>query len=146
MCARIADVMTEDVVSAENTTSLETVAERMLRHEIGSVVITNDDVPYGIVTETDVIHASYRTGKPLSEIATKSAASHPLVTVEPEQPVRLVVERMRDERVKKLVVVAGLEVRGIVTTHDLVDHYGELTRDVREIRENRERRTGSVSK
>ncbi|THE64747.1 CBS domain-containing protein [Salinadaptatus halalkaliphilus] len=134
--------MTEDVVTAENTTALETVAERLLKNDVGSVIITNDGSPYGIVTETDIILATYRSGRSLEAIPTRAVASHPLVTVEPEQSVRLVVKRMQDERIKKLAVVDGLEMAGIVTTQDLIDHYGELTRELKTIREDRHRRGG----
>ncbi|RQG93543.1 CBS domain-containing protein [Natrarchaeobius chitinivorans] len=144
MCARVADVMTEDVVTADRSTTLEVVAEWMLHNDVGSVVVTNDGSPYGIVTESDVVMAGYRTGRPFADIPTQKVASHPLVTVEPRQSVRLVVERMRTERIKKLVVVEALEMRGIVTTNDLIDHYGELTRELKDVRQRRRRRGGSA--
>lgn len=140
MCARVAEVMTEDVVTCENDTSLALVAKRMLENHVGSVVITNDGTPYGIVTESDIVYATYHASRPLEEIPTQKVASHPLVTVEPKTPVRLAVKRMKDEQIKKLVVVEDLKMHGIVTTHDLVDHYGELTEAVQDIRHNRKRR------
>ncbi|MCU4926113.1 CBS domain-containing protein [Halobacteria archaeon AArc-dxtr1] len=143
MCARVAEVMTADVVSAERTTALDTVAKRMIEHDIGSVIITNDGAPYGIVTESDVVAAGYRIDRPFSEITTQVVASHPLVTIEPGRSVRLTIKRMRDEQVKKLVVVENLQVRGIVTTHDLIDHYGELTQEIETVRERRRRRETS---
>ena len=133
--------MTEDVVTCDVTTSLKAVAERMLRNEIGSVVITNDGSPYGIITESDVIGASYHTDELLSNIPTRDVASHPLITVEPSQSLRFVVKRMQDEQVKKLVVVDRLEVVGIITTQDLIAHYGELTEDIQYIRDVRTRRS-----
>ncbi|GAB7020363.1 CBS domain-containing protein [Halostagnicola bangensis] len=135
MCARVTDVMTEDVITCGADTSLEAVAERMLRNGIGSVVITTDGNSYGIVTETDIVLATYKTGKPLAEIPTQAVASHPVVTVEPTQTLRLAATRMRDEEIKKLVVVSGLEIEGILTTQDLIDHYGELTKDIQQIRQ-----------
>ncbi|SDQ45063.1 CBS domain-containing protein [Natronobacterium texcoconense] len=142
MCARVTDVMTEDVVTCERETALEAAAKRMVAEEVGSVVVTTDGTPYGIVTETDVVYASYRADRPISEIPTQKVTSHPLETVEPTAPVRLAAERMREERIKKLVVLEDLTLRGIVTTWDLVEHYGELTRNVKAIRQRRQRRAG----
>lgn len=130
------DVMTEDVVTCGADTGLEAVAERMLRHEIGSVVVTTEGNSYGIVTETDIVFATYKTGASLAEIPTRKVASHPVVTTEPTQTLRLAAKRMREEGVKKLVVVDGLDIAGILTTQDLIDHYGELNKEVEEIRQS----------
>lgn len=141
MGTRVVDAMTDDVVTCGADTALEAVAERMLRHEIGSVVITTEGNSYGIVTETDVVFAAYKTGASLDEIPTRKVASHPVVTVEPAQTLRLAAKRMREEGVKKLVVVDGLDIAGILTTQDLIGHYGELTKEVEDIRQHSNRRT-----
>ncbi|ELY34350.1 signal transduction protein [Natrialba magadii ATCC 43099] len=131
--------MTTDVVAVERTTTLESVARQMLGREIGSVVVTSEQTPYGIVTESDVVSAVYHSGRPIDEIPTGRVASHPLVTIEPGQSTRLAVKRLQDERIKKLVVVDDLEVKGIITTQDLIDHYGNLTAELKSIREQRQR-------
>ncbi|AXR79300.1 CBS domain-containing protein [Natrarchaeobaculum sulfurireducens] len=145
MGTRVEDVMTEDVVTAAAETSLETVAETMLRHDVGSVVVTTEGDPYGIVTESDLILAAYHTGRPLAELPTRKVASHPLVTVDPKQPIRTAIDRMRTERIKKLVVVDRLEMCGIVTTYDLIRRWGDVSADVREIEHNRVRRSDTWS-
>ncbi|NGM70699.1 CBS domain-containing protein [Natronolimnobius sp. AArcel1] len=141
MCARVSEIMSRDVVTAAHTTSLEAVANQQLQHGVGSVIITNDGAPYGIVTETDIVHAAYRSGKPLEQIPTRRVASHPLQTIDPDRPVRLAIKRMQDEGIKKIVAVDSLEVVGIMTTQDLIDHFGALTSDLKDItRDRRERR------
>ncbi len=135
MCARVTDAMTEDVITCGAETSLESVAELMLRNGIGSVIITTEGDSYGIITESDIVLATYKTGNPIAAIPTRAVASHPVVTVEPTQTLRLAAKRMRDEEIKKLVVVSGLEIEGILTTQDLLDHYGKLTKDIQQIRQ-----------
>lgn len=140
MGSRVADIMTEEVVSCAAESTLEDVAELMLEHEVGSVVVTNGGDPYGIVTETDLIRATYHTGRPLSDLPTAKVASLPLVTVDPNQPIRTAIDRMKSEGVKKLVVVDTLEVRGIVTTYDLIRRWGQISADIREIEREYDRR------
>lgn len=140
MGSRVEDIMTEDVVTCAADTSIDTVADRMLRNEIGSVIVTNDGNPYGIVTETDIIRAAYHTDRPLSALPTGKVATHPLETIGPKQPVRSAVDQMRSEHVKKLAVVDGLELCGIVTTSDLVRKYGQLSSEIRDIERQRVRR------
>lgn len=145
MGARVRDVMVEDVVTCDRETTLQTVAETMLRRDVGSVVVTNDGNPYGIVTESDLIHAASHTGRPLAEIPTHKVASHPLVTVDPGQPIGVAIDRMRSEQIKKLVVVDDLEVVGIVTTYDLIRRWGDVSADIREIERGRVRRSDKWS-
>lgn len=140
MCARVSDLMSRDVSIAPHTTSLEAVAKRQLEHGVGSVIITNDGDPYGIVTETDIVHAAYHSGEPLERIPTRRVASHPLQTIDPDRSVQLAVKQMRDARIKKLVAVDGLEVVGILTTQDLIDRYGALTGELTDLPRNRRQR------
>ncbi|WP_235920696.1 CBS domain-containing protein [Natronorubrum halalkaliphilum] len=135
--------MTEDVISCENTSSLHRVAELMLSHSVGSVVITTDGDPYGIVTEKDLIHAGYQSGKSFAEIPTRAVASHPLETIAPNRSVQLAVKRMQEDRIKKLVVVDGLEVCGIITHQDLLNHYGKLNRELQQTLQERKQRPES---
>lgn len=141
MGLRVADVMTTDVVTRDAETTLETVAEAMLKNRVGSVVVTEDENPFGIVTETDVIGAAYHTGDPLGAIQTRSVASHPLVTIDDTRTIRETIARMDTEGVKKLVVVDGLSVAGIVTMGDVVRHFDEISTEIRHLERRRIDRT-----
>ena len=116
----VSEVMTENVVTIPVDRTLGDAVRLMLEFRIGSVIVTRDGDPSGIVTETDVLVAGHQTGEPLDAIPLEEAMSHPLVTVEPDVTVRAAVERMREARVKKLPVVDGIDVVGIITQEDVV--------------------------
>ncbi|HKJ60111.1 MAG TPA: CBS domain-containing protein [Halobacteriales archaeon] len=116
----VSEVMTENVVTVPVDRTLGDAVRLMLEFRIGSVIVTRDGDPSGIVTETDVLIAGHQTGEPLDTIPLEEAMSHPLVTVEPAVTVRAAVERMREARVKKLPVVDGIDVVGILTQEDVV--------------------------
>lgn len=141
MGLRVADVMTTDVVTRDAETTLEAVAAAMLKNRVGSVVVTEDGNPFGIVTETDVIGAAYHTGDPLAAISTRAVASHPLVTIDETRTIRETIARMEAEGVKKLVVVDGLSVAGIVTMGDVVTHFDEISTEIRHLERRRIDRT-----
>jgi CBS domain-containing protein len=125
----VSEVMTEDVVAVPVERTLGDAVALMLEHGIGSVIVTRDGDPAGIVTETDVLIAGHETGRPLAEIDLESAMSHPLVTIEPDATIRAAVERMRRSRIKKLPVVDGIEVVGILTQEDVVFAHPDLVRE-----------------
>ena len=115
--------MTTDLVTCDADATVRDATERMLRNRVGSVVVTDDGTPAGILTESDVLRAGYATDDPLSTIPVRKAASAPLVTVRPSATLRTATKRMRSEGVKKLVVVDGMSPEGIVTTQDVVETY-----------------------
>lgn len=125
----VSEVMTETVVTVDVDRTVEDAAGLMLEFEIGSVVVDRDGDPAGILTETDVLAAGYETGRPLGSIPVEAAMSQPLVTVAPDSTVRAAVELMRGANVKKLPVVDGIDLVGILTQEDVVYAHPLLVRE-----------------
>lgn len=133
----VRDVMTAPVVTVPVHRSLRDVVERMLEHGVGSVIVERTGDPTGIVTESDVHRAAYRSDDPLSAIGVETAMSHPLVTIAPDATVRAAVRRMGEADVKRLAVTDGIDLVGIVTQSDVVRNHSLL---LREAIHNEERR------
>jgi CBS domain-containing protein len=125
----VRDVMQTDLVTVPATETVREAIGRMLEAEVGSVIVTHEGTPAGIVTETDVLEVGYADPGPFDEIEAGSVMSSPLVTVEPGATVRRAIGRMRDRDVKKLPVVDGVDLVGIVTMSDVVSHHSEAVRE-----------------
>ena len=123
---RVRDLMTTDAVTIDAGRSLRTCAARMVEAGVGSVVVVDDGDPAGIVTETDALRAAAESNRPLGVIPVRAATQRPLTHVHPNVSVRGAAERMRTEGIKKLPVVDGLELVGILTLTDLVRHLPEI--------------------
>ena len=117
---RIEDAMTTPVVSVPADASLQAAADRMLAEAVGSVVVTRDGSPAGILTEHDFVVAGHEYDRPFGEIPVYAAASRPLETVEPSASVERAAHQMHDAGVSHLPVADGLDLVGIVTTTDLL--------------------------
>jgi len=135
----VEELMETDVVTSDFEGSLQTAAVRMLEHGVGSVIVVRDGNPYGIVTETDALHAGAATKRPFVDIRLARVASHPLVTTTGDTTVRTAVDRMREHDIKKLPVVEDLELRGIVTRTDIAVHYNEFVAEAHQLDDRRER-------
>ena len=129
----VEEAMATDLVTCDVDASLGTVAERMVERRVGSVLVYRDGDAAGIVTETDLIRAAYRTGRPFAEIPASTAMSQPLVTVQGDRTLRRATERMESEGVKKLPVADGLSVVGIVTLTDVAYHFSDIKREIHEL-------------
>ncbi|WP_179213629.1 CBS domain-containing protein [Halorubrum vacuolatum] len=130
--------MSTDVKHVELGESLAAAVETMLRAGIGSVVVTREGSPAGILTETDALIAAVETDEPFSAIPVSRAATTPPETIRPTATVRAAADRMVELGVKKLLVVDGMELRGIVTMTDLVEHQGAFIRETLRIERERD--------
>ncbi|WP_135826288.1 CBS domain-containing protein [Halorussus ruber] len=140
----VRDVMTETVVTVESDSSIQQTATQMLREDVGSIIVTHEGTPAGIVTKSDILYAGVASGKPYDQIPLSTVVNYPVVTVGPDATLREAVEMMKENSVKHLPVTAHGELRGIVTTTDVAAHHQRAFDDVcemrRECREQRERR------
>ena len=138
----VEEVMVIDLVTCGAEASLRTVAARMLEERVGSVLVYRDGDPAGIVTETDLIRAGYRTGRPFAEVDAADAMSRPLVTIAGDRTLRRATRRMAEEGVKRLPVSDGLELVGIVTLSDVVYHFSDLKGEIHELERRSYRERG----
>lgn len=113
--------MTQPIARIDADEPVAAAAERLYEDRIGSIIVTDDDGPYGIVTETDIVglvaHDDPRT-TPVGRIA-----SEPLITVERSTRIEEAAKRMQSHTIKKLPVTDDGEIVGIVTTTDISNYF-----------------------
>ena len=113
------DIMRGKVVSIDETKTIKDAANMMNEARIGSIIITKDDAPIGILTERDFITKiaveEIPLSAPLSEVMTK-----PLLVVGPNQTVWEAAEIMKNMEIHRVAVQEGNKIIGMVTTTDLV--------------------------
>ena len=122
---RIAEVMTEGVVTAETDDSLRRVGELMRDRNVGSVVVCEGGRPVGVITDRDLALAVVADAVD-AEVNAGSQASKPIVTGEVEMEIEEAVALMVQHRIRRLPVTRGDELVGIVTIDDLAVRAGDL--------------------
>lgn len=135
----VEDVMTAALVTCRHEESLQTAVVRLLDENVGSVIVIKNGDPMGIVTESDALIAGASSKQPFHDIPVAEVLSHPLVTIQPEKPIRKAVERMEANDIKKLAVVEDLDLLGIVTITDIAMSHAEILKEARTLAEQRER-------
>jgi CBS domain-containing protein len=122
---RISDVMTQGVVTAETDDTLRRVGELMRDRNVGSVVVCDGGRPVGVITDRDlaiaVVADTVEADAPAGE-----HASRPLVTGEVEMDIEEAVALMVQHHIRRLTVIRGEELVGIVTIDDLAVRAGDL--------------------
>ncbi|QSG10002.1 CBS domain-containing protein [Halapricum desulfuricans] len=132
----VRELMTTDVVTCDEHATLRVAVGTLLERGVGSVVLTSDEGnPTGIVTESDALRAAYRTDRPLSGIEVADLSHGSVITASPDETVQRVARRMATEGVKKVPVMDGVDLRGIVTLTDIVWHLSDIRSEAAEVAE-----------
>ena len=130
---RVKELMSRELVTVPVGATMKGAAGQMLHNDVGSVIVMNDGTPAGIVTEMDALRVGYATNRPFEQVPVRKVMSRPLVTIEPGKTVRTAIGRMHKEDVKKLPVVSGFDLVGIVTMSDIIMNHGELLNEARSL-------------
>ncbi len=114
--------MTKSVITADEETSIDSVAKIMGQNRIGSVIITSQGEPKGIFTERDLLTKFLAKDKSL-EIEVGKACSSPLITAPLGISVHDAAEIMTTKQIRRLPITRKGKMVGIVTARDLVEAY-----------------------
>jgi CBS domain-containing protein len=116
--------MTETVVTAPPERSVREIAEMMRERNVGSVVLIEEHRPVGFLTDRDLTVSVLADGRDLGDHAADHASS-PVVTANAEMQVEEAAELMVRHGVRRLVIVDGDRLTGILTLDDIASRTGD---------------------
>jgi CBS domain-containing protein len=119
---KVDDFMSKQVITADEATSVGTVAKTMGEQRIGSVIITKSGKPMGIFTERDLLTTFLAKAKPL-ETSVGAQASSPLVYGPLGTSIHKAAAVMAIKHIKRLPIAKDRVLVGIITARDLVEAY-----------------------
>jgi CBS domain-containing protein len=120
----IREVMTETVVTAPPERSVREIAEMMRERNVGSVVLIEEQRPVGFLTDRDLTVSVLADGRDLGDHAADHASS-PVITANAEMQVEEAAELMVRHGVRRLVIVDGERLTGILTLDDIASRTGD---------------------
>jgi len=115
----VKDVMNTNVVVAKAEATIREASEVMNKYNIGSLVVVKDSGIAGIITEHNVLE-SVAAGRNPDETKIGEIMSPEVVTVAPDSTIEQAVDLMVQHSIKKLPVVEGDKLMGIVTASDII--------------------------
>jgi CBS domain-containing protein len=95
-------------------------AKMMEDAKVGAVIVMEDNLPVGIVTDRDfavkVAAHAYQITSPIKQIM-----STPLFAINSDESVRTAADLMHERGIMKLPVIEDEKVVGIITSRDIVN-------------------------
>ena len=115
MNTKVAELMSESVVTAEPHHSVEHVRQLLERNGISSVpVVASDLQPVGVISATDLAQ-DLKAGSPISKIMTEK-----VYVVPKYEDVSIAARIMRNHRIHHVIVTHEKKVVGILSAFDLL--------------------------
>ncbi|HTT15725.1 MAG TPA: CBS domain-containing protein [Thermoplasmata archaeon] len=123
MGMRAKDVMESPGLSVEANADALSVARTMVEHRRGYAILRRDGHVAGIVTEWDFLEKVVAAGADASRVPVADLATPTLQSCPPEAPVDEVVSRMAREGIRRMIVLSGDQVLGIITARTLLANF-----------------------
>jgi CBS domain-containing protein len=126
MMPTVKDFMTTTVLTINvQGTALE-AAKLMHQADVGDLVVMENNVPKGIVTERDLVRRVMAQRKPL-ETKVSEVMSDPLITIEEDCSIRDAARKMVKYKIRRLPVTKKNVLVGILVSSDFARHLSKKT-------------------
>ena len=115
----IQDIMTKKIVTIKQEKTGLDAAKLMNDHGISSLIVEKNQKHVGIITERDVVSKICSRDLQPSKVKIVDIMSNILVYANPNTPIEVAVQRMVNHKIRRLPVIEGGKIVGIVTVTDL---------------------------
>ena len=115
----VRDIMSRKIAAIDGEASILDACKICRDRKVGSVFITLKDELVGIVTERDFIERAMCRVLDIKNTKIKEIMSTGLKSIDPLYKVEKALEIMKFNKIKKLAVIQGNELVGIVTLSDI---------------------------
>lgn len=116
----VSDIM-KDLVTVEGSRSVKAAAEIMLEKGIGSIIVTKDGDPIGIVTKSDLLAKVIVNCKDPRESKIGEIMSSPLISIDRNTPILDAMRELRHRSIRRLLVSDSEKIIGIVSESDMIN-------------------------
>ncbi len=129
----VRDVMSSPVVTVDENSKVNHVAELMDKHGLGCIIVTSKDgKPIGIITERDLVSRVLAANIKPDSMRAREVMTTPLITIEPDATISEAARRMSRLNIRRLGVVYRGQLIGILSSKDILMVMPELIETMQE--------------
>ncbi|MGJ7910555.1 CBS domain-containing protein [Neobacillus sp. LXY-1] len=123
---KIRDIMTDEIECCTLLDNIYEVAVKMKELNVGAIPIVDNEKLVGMITDRDIVIRCVAEKHPASS-KVEEIMSHEMITISPDSSSREAVQLMAKHQIRRLPVVEGDKLIGIVSLGDFAVR--ELTDD-----------------
>ena len=120
---RVADLLRakgREVHTISPAATVYEAVDRMVRHNVGSLLVVEGDEIHGIITERDYLREIVLKGRTSRETPVRDVMTTRVVCVGPEDTIESCMAVMTEKRIRHLPVLEGGRLTGLVSIGDVV--------------------------
>ena len=121
----VKDYMDKEFPTIQVEASITEVSKLLNDTKVGYVIVLEKGKPMGIVTEWDLVSKILAAEKDPKKLTLRQVASSPLITVDPDKDLIEASEVMQKSGIKRLPVVKGGVIYGVITSTNIAQKCGE---------------------
>ncbi len=127
----VADIMTRSPVTASPNTNLLDCARLMVKKDVGSLLLTEQNRLVGFISQRDILWALTKSPKgDLTKIKAVEISPKKIATIKPDAGIKEVIEKMKKLKFERLPVIHDNKLVGVITAKDILNFnpgvYSEL--------------------
>ena len=108
MSINVQDVMITDVITIKPDLPVKYADSLMKYYRVGCLVVVEDRLPIGIITENDIVRRVYMPKHDPYFLLVREVMSESLIWVKPDTPLHEAAEIMIKKNIKRLPVIGNI--------------------------------------
>ena len=119
--AQIRDIMQTNVITIEHDKTAHDAACLISEKDISFLVIMKDDIPIGVLTESDFVKRLSARDKKASDVIISEIMSNKFRWVNPETEIEDAIQKMLNNNIRRLLILDDNKLVGVLTQTDLTE-------------------------
>jgi signal-transduction protein with cAMP-binding, CBS, and nucleotidyltransferase domain len=116
----VAEAMNKSVIVMDINSDAPAIAREMIDRGAGSIIIIQNNMAMGIVTERDLVRGIVTEDRRPGEVKASELLSTPIITIEPEKSIAEASKVMLKANIKRLPVLKDRTVIGVISNTDIL--------------------------
>ncbi len=116
----VRDVMSRNVKTVRPDDTVHQAVQKMVKFDIGSVIVINSGRPVGIVTDTNILQRIVEPRLDPATVWVKDIMTSPLTTVDENTPLEEAARIMAEKKINRLPVLRNGKLVGLLSSSDIV--------------------------
>lgn len=118
----VRDIMSKDLLTISENESALKAAQMMNEKGVSSLIVLSGERPIGIITERDFIKKICLKDLRISNVKVGEMMSKIRTFASPDTTIDVAVQRMVNNRIRRLPIMENGKLIGIITVTDLAKH------------------------
>jgi signal-transduction protein with cAMP-binding, CBS, and nucleotidyltransferase domain len=127
------DIMKKVNVTVQGDLTVRQGAKLMANDREGFLIVHKGDGKSSIVTEWDIVYKVVAQDRDPDSVKLEEIASQDIISVDPKTPTEKVVAKMNGSNIRRMAVVEGGKIVGIVTSKDILRIFNDYMDNITEV-------------